>query len=159
MIIYEKWNEDNTTLLSIIRDPDALKLSKMVGYLLVVEPDPLPDPQTEKKGDYTFPPITWPEERSWEVVAKTHEEINEYQATLAVTEARVANEEIRDLKLNSPYWVDLIGITDVQIDNKVEAATSNVKLQNILKDLSKAIRDRAEADQALKNLGHYGIFG
>jgi hypothetical protein len=87
MIIYEKWNDDNTELLNTIIDPNALTIEKMRGtYLLVVEP--VVDPATEKKGDMTFTAT----ERSWAVVAKTQEEQDEYTAVLAANAAIVAED-------------------------------------------------------------------
>lgn len=69
MATYEKWNDTNTILLNVISDPDAVKLTKMDKYLLVVTPSF--NPTTEKLGSHTFTST----ERSWEVLPLSIEEI------------------------------------------------------------------------------------
>jgi hypothetical protein len=123
MIIYEIYNKYNTELLNTIKDPDPYHLTKMGDYLLVV--GPAVDPATEKKGEKTFPPISADGERSWEVIAKTQEEQDEYQALQEAIALRQANEALleyyQEQSEDLAFWLNK---TDQEVTDLI-AATPN----------------------------------
>jgi len=150
MPTYEKWNEDNTVLLSTIIDPDALKLSKMQGkgYLLVVEP--VVDPATEKKGIKTFLTST----RSWEVIPLSQGELDDYQAAQEANAIREANEallEVLQASTGLSFWVDK---TDEEIDTLIDSTPSTIAgLKGTDKKIAHAVSDIVKILKVLKDTG------
>ena len=145
MATYEKWNKDNTVRLSTIINPDALKLSKMVGYLLVTMP--VIDEATEKLGKMTFTPGSPFGERSWEVIAKTQTELDEYQAEQDAAALAEANEvllESLELSGNLDVWE---GMTDQEVvdyfasrpETFAAVISDNRKIARALTDVIKII--------------------
>jgi hypothetical protein len=100
MPTYEKWNNDNTERLNTIKDPDQLKLSKMVGYKLVVMP--VFNKLTHKLGGYKHSK----DERSWHVVPLDGAEISKIEeanietARLAGLNTELNNSEFKGLSLS-----------------------------------------------------------
>jgi hypothetical protein len=155
MPTYEKWNEDNTVRLNTIIDPDPTKLSKMDGYLLVVDPV-IPDPATQKKGPMTFTAT----ERSWAVVDKTQEEKDNYSAQVAAAAEAADHEALLALKKDSQYILELVGKDNTWIDNKIDLQTAGAdnaeiveNIRTAIKEITYTCRDAAEIFHALYKLG------
>lgn len=131
MTTYEKWNEDNTKLRSIITNPDSVKLAKMAGYLLVVEP--VIDQAIEKNGDKTFSAT----ERSWEVITKAQEEQDAHTAEQEeIAQAASDKVEIQEEIAQSP----LSGITFDQVDTWVDSNITDLGSAKVaITKLAKAI--------------------
>jgi hypothetical protein len=125
MLIYEKWNEDKTEVLSTIINPDSLKLSKMKGYLLVVEPTI--NYEIEQKGSTTFTPT----ERSWEVISLPQETID------AIAQSKADNLELETEIANNP----LSGATFEEVASLINALdmTDKEAVRTILRKMAKAI--------------------